>query len=737
VASVERAIAASPGVLHASVNLATEKATIVLDPDVATLPQLAEAVRRAGYGLLLPEPGALDAQERARRAEQDATRRRFLTAALFGLPVVVLGMTHGTLAVPGERYIQLTLTTIVMVVAGGGYFRRAWTALRHLRFDMNSLIAIGTGAAYLYSLVATIDPELIEAGTPGHHVMPPVYFEAAAGILILQLLGKLLETGARARTTGAIRRLARMQVRSAHVVVAGALEERDIDELGVGDVLMVREGESVPLDGVVQDGSSSVDESMLTGESRPVAKAPGDEVFAATMNGRGAFRMRVTRVGADTVLQQIVRMVEDAQGTKAPVQQFADRISAVFVPIVLGVALATFVAWMFLGPAETRLTLALVNAVAVLIIACPCAMGLATPTAVLVATGEGAERGVLIRGGAALESAGRVDTVVFDKTGTITAGRPAVTDVVPEAGIDEDELLRLCAGAESGSTHPLAGAIVAEAGRRGLAPAAATAFESIPGCGVRATIEGREVFAGRAGWLEAEGITIDSAAAHVVRIAGSGRTPVLIAIDGAVMGIVGIADPPREGAREAVSTLKAMGCRVMLLTGDRRETAEAVAREVGIDRVIAEVLPGGKADEIARLRAAGCHVAMVGDGVNDAPALATADVGIAVGTGSDVAIAASDITLVGADPRGVAAAILLSRSALRTIRQNLGWAFVYNVFGIPLAAGVLYPWTGWRLSPVVASAAMALSSISVVMNSLRLRGKKRNPRENRGGFDSR
>jgi Cu+-exporting ATPase len=354
-----------------------------------------------------------------------------------------------------------------------------------------------------------------------------------------------------------------------------------------------------------------------------------------------------------------------------------------------------------------------------------------------VATGEGAERGVLIRGGAALESAGRVDTVVFDKTGTITAGRPAVTDVVPEDGIDEGELLRLCAGVESGSTHPLAGAIVAEAGRRGLAPAAATAFESIPGSGVRATIEGRTVFAGRAGWLEAEGIAIGSAGAHVVRIAGSGRTPVLIAVDGAVMGVVGIADPPREGAREAVSTLKAMGCRVLLLTGDRRETAEAVAREVGIDRVIAEVLPGGKADEIARLRATGCHVAMVGDGVNDAPALATADVGIAVGTGSDVAIAASDITLVGADPRGVAAAILLSRSALRTIRQNLGWAFVYNVLGIPVAAGVLYPWTGWRLSPVVASAAMALSSISVVMNSLRLRGKKRNPRENRGGFGSR
>ena len=732
VASVERAIATSPGVLHASVNLATEKATIVLDPGVTTLPRLAEAVRSAGYGLLLPDPGMKDAEEHARRAEQDSTRRRFLTALVFGFPVVVLGMTHGALAVQGERWIQLALTTIVIVVAGGGYFRRAWSALRHVRFDMNSLVAIGTGAAYLYSLVATVAPKLIAAGSPGHHAMPPVYFEAAAGILILLLLGKMLETGARARTSGAIRRLARMQVRSARVVVDGAEQERDLDELRVGDILVVREGESVPLDGVVQDGSSSVDESMLTGESRPVAKTQGDEVFAATINGSGAFRMRVTRVGADTVLQQIVRMVEDAQGTKAPVQQLADRISAVFVPVVLGIALATFVAWMVLAPAETRLALALVNAVAVLIIACPCAMGLATPTAVLVATGRGAELGILIRGGAALESAGRVDTVVFDKTGTITAGRPAVTDVVAEPGIDQDELLRLAAAAESGSTHPLADAIVAEARRRGLAPAVATSFESISGSGIVATIEGRTVLAGRAGWLEDAGIATGSAAAQMVRIAEAGRTPVLVAVDGALMGIVGIADPLREGAKEAVSTLKAMGCRVLLVTGDRRETAEAVAREVGIERVIAEVLPGGKADEITRLRAAGFHVAMVGDGVNDAPALATADLGIAVGTGSDVAIAASDITLVGADPRGVASAIGLSRSALRTIRQNLGWAFVYNVLGIPLAAGLLYPFTGWLLSPVVASAAMALSSVSVVMNSLRLRGKKETPARTAG-----
>jgi Cu+-exporting ATPase len=722
VASVERAIAVTPGVERAMVNLATEKATIIFDPQVTTLDQLAAAVHRAGYGLILPEPGDRAAEERARQAERSATRSRFLVAMVFGLPVLVLGMTHGAFAIPGERWIQLALTTVVMAFAGGGYVRRAWATLRHRSADMNSLVALGTGAAYLYSLVATVNPDLVTAPGFVHHAMPPVYFEASVGILILVLLGKMLETGARARTSSALRKLARLQVRSARVVADGLERDTDIEHVRVGDVLAIREGEVVPLDGIVIDGSSNVSESMLTGESRPVPKAPGDEVFGSTVNGAGAFRMRVTRVGTDTVLQQIVRMVEEAQGSKAPVQRLADRVSAVFVPVVLLIALATFGAWLALGPPETRLTLALVNAVAVLIIACPCAMGLATPTAVLVATGRGAELGVLIKGGTALESAGRIDTVVFDKTGTMTAGRPTVTDFQTLAGIDADDLLRLSAAAESGSRHPLAEAIVAEAHRRGLRVPAATSFESIAGSGVVARVDGRSVLVGRAGWLEDAGVATAPLAQRTAKIAAHGRTPVTIAIDGALAGVVGISDPVREGAREAVAMLRAMRCEVVLLTGDRRETADAVAREVGIERVLAEILPGGKADEMMRLRAKGHRVAMVGDGVNDAPALAAADLGVAMGTGSDVAIAASDITLVGADPRKVAVALVLARRAVRTIRQNLGWAFVYNVLGIPLAAGVLYPWTGWVLSPVVASAAMALSSVSVVTNSLRLRG---------------
>jgi Cu+-exporting ATPase len=721
VASVERVLAATPGVERAVVNLATEKATIVLDPGIVSLHQLAESVRHAGYGLILPEPGVKDAEERARLVERAATRSRLVVAAIFGLPVLALGMTHGALAIPGERWIQLALTTVVMTYAGGGYFRRAASALRHGTADMNSLVALGTGAAYIYSLIATIDPSLVSPRTAEHHAMPPVYFEAAAGILVLVLLGKMLETGARARTSGAIRKLARLQVRSARVVADGVEHVRELDAIRVGDVLAVREGETVPLDGVVTDGGSSVNEAMLTGESRPVAKARGDELFGSTINGSGAFRMRVTRIGADTVLQQIVRMVEEAQGSKAPVQRLADRISAVFVPVVLVIALGTFAAWMAFGPEDSRFTLALVNAVAVLIIACPCAMGLATPTAVLVATGRGAELGALVKGGAALEAAGRIDTVVFDKTGTLTSGQTAVTDIVAAQGFDESELLRIAAAAESGSRHPLAEAIVAEARRRGLDVPTASRFEAIAGCGIVATVDGRAVLAGRAGWLENAGVATAPLAERVRGFAAQGRTPVLVAVDGVLAGLIGIADPLREGAKEAVARLKAMGCDLVLLTGDRRETAEAVAREVGIERVVAEILPGGKAEEIVRLRASGRRVAMVGDGVNDAPALASADLGVAVGTGSDVAIAASDITLVGSDPRTVAVALELSRHALRTIRQNLGWAFVYNVLGIPLAAGVLYPSTGWLLSPIVASAAMALSSVSVVTNSLRLR----------------
>jgi Cu+-exporting ATPase len=718
VAAVEQALARTPGVERALVNLATQRATVILDPRRATPEELSEAVRKAGYGLVLPEPGVADAEEHARRKERAEIRRALALSFAFGIPVLVLGMSHGALAVPGDRWIQLVLTALVLGVGGGGYYRRAWAALTHRTADMNTLVALGTGAAFLYSAAATIAPGRMAAG---HHEAPPVYFEAAAAIMMLVLLGRWLETGARARTSAAIRKLARLQVRTVRAVEDGREVEREVGSVAVGTLLSVREGESVPLDGVVVEGTSSVDESMLTGESRPVVKGPGDEVIGGTINGSGAFRMRVARVGADTVLQQIVRMVEEAQGGKAPVQRLADRVSAVFVPVVVVIAVATFVAWMILGPAETRWTMALVNAVAVLIIACPCAMGLATPTAVLVATGRGAEMGLLFKGGEALEIAGRVDVVALDKTGTLTSGRAAVTDVVAAPGFDETTVLELAAAAEAGSRHPLADAITAEARRRRLTTPRADGFEAVAGSGITARVGGRAVLAGRAGWLADAGIAVEALLPIAAEMGSRARTAVLVAVDGKPAGVLGIADPVREGAREAVDALAALGCEVVLITGDRADTAAAVARQVGISRVVAGVLPGGKAEEIGRLKASARRVAMVGDGVNDAPALAAADLGIAVGTGSDVAIAASDVTLVGSDPRMVPRALALSRRTLRVIRQNLGWAFVYNVLGIPVAAGVLYPWTGWLLSPVLASAAMGLSSVSVVTNSLRLR----------------
>ena len=720
VASVERALAAVPGVERAMVNLATERATVIVDSRQVDVADLADAVRRAGYGLIVPDAGAVDAAERARAAERRETRRRFFVALVLGVPVVVLGMGHGLWRVPGERWIELVLTTGVLIFAGGTIYRRAWSATRHGSADMNTLIALGTGAAFLYSVVATAAPRAVLPAATGMHE-PPVYFEAAAAIVILVLLGRMLETGARARTSAAVRKLARLQVKTARAIEGDREIERPIEDLRVGDTVVVGEGESVPVDGVVVAGGSTVDESLLTGESRPVTKDLGHEVFAGTVNGSGSFRLRASRVGRDTVLQQIVRMVEEAQGSKAPVQRLADRVSAVFVPIVLGLALVTFAAWMALGPAETRLATALVNAVSVLIIACPCAMGLATPTAVLVATGRGAELGLLFKGGAALEVAGGIDVVAFDKTGTLTAGRPSVTDVVPADGFDEMRLLAIAAAAESGSRHPLGEAIVAEARRRGIEPRALDRFEAVAGSGVSARIAGQQALAGRIGWLEDAGVNIGPWEEGVSKLAAAARTPVLVSLDGRVAGLLGISDPVRDGAAETIAALREMGCEVVMLTGDRQATADAVAASIGRPTVVAEILPGGKAEEILRLKASGRRVAMVGDGVNDAPALAAADLGVAVGTGSDVAIAASDVTLVGSDPRGIPASLALSRRALRTIRQNLGWAFAYNILGIPIAAGALYPWTGWLLSPVIASAAMALSSVSVVSNSLRLR----------------
>jgi Cu+-exporting ATPase len=726
VASVEKALRASPGVVSATVNLATERASFVLDPARGSLDRAVQAVRDAGFGLVLPgaDQSIEDVEATARAAETVDAKRRLAVAVLFGVPVLVIGMSHGMLALPGERWIQLALTLPVLLYAGSGYYSRALAAIRRRTADMNTLVAIGTGAAFLYSLVATAAPSLVTSDLHSSRHSPPVYYEAAAGIFLLVLVGKFLETRARSRTSAALRKLAKLQVKGARVVRDGAEIETPLDAIAVGDRIAVRPGETIPLDGEIVDGSSAVDESMLTGESLPVAKGLGDPVVGGTRNGMGAFRFRVTRVGSDTVLQQIVRMVREAQGSKAPIQRLADRVSAVFVPAVLAIAAITFAVWFLVSPPDERLTLALVNAVSVMIIACPCAMGLATPTAILVATGRGAEVGVLFKGGEALQAAAEIDTVVLDKTGTVTEGKPAVVEVAAFDGFSEDDLVRIAAGVEAVSEHPLASAVLEELARRGLGFSLPSAFEARPGKGVVATVEEGRVVLGTAELLREEGTSAESLEARradLEGLAARGRTPVLVAIDGRLAGWIGVFDPVRPGSKAAIARLRGLGLEVVLLTGDRRATGEAVAREVGIDRVVAEVLPDRKAEEIRSLQDSGRKIAMIGDGINDAPALARADVGVAIGTGTDVAIAASDVTLVRADLEAAVSAIRLARATLRNVRQNLFWAFGYNVLGIPLAAGVLYPWTGWLLSPVFASAAMALSSVSVVTNSLRLR----------------
>jgi Cu+-exporting ATPase len=551
--------------------------------------------------------------------------------------------------------------------------------------------------------------------------MAPVYFEAAAVIIALILLGRLLEARAKARTGDAIRGLMGLQARTARVVRAGRELEIPVEQVLPGDLVQVRPGEKIPVDGLLREGESAVDESMLTGESLPVTKRPGDEVFGATINRTGAFRFQATKVGKDTALQQIIRLVQDAQGSKAPIQRLADVISGIFVPVVLCLAIAAFVLWFDLAPVETRLQQALVAFVSVLIIACPCALGLATPTAVMVGTGKGAENGVLIRGGESLETAHKLTAIILDKTGTITRGQPALTDVIPVAPFDEAELLRLVAGAEGASEHPLGEAIVRGARERGLTLSPATGFSSLTGRGLEATVDGRQVLIGNRRLMTERGIDMGALETELERLAAEGKTPMLAAVDGRPAGVVAVADTMKESSPAAVAALKRLGLQVVMITGDNRHTAEAVGRQVGIDRVMAEVLPEHKAEQVRKLQAEGQVVAMVGDGINDAPALAQADVGIAIGTGTDVAMEASDITLIRGDLQGVVTAIALSKATMRTIRQNLFFAFVYNVLGIPLAAGVLYPFFGITLSPIIASAAMALSSVSVLTNSLRLK----------------
>ncbi|TMD22290.1 MAG: heavy metal translocating P-type ATPase [Chloroflexi bacterium] len=660
---------------------------------------------------------ATDDHEMAERQTEirDLTRR-VAGGAVLTAPVLFAAMAGNVIPVGilGNHWVELALITPVMIYAGWPIHRTGWLSLAHRQAEMNALITLGTSAAFAYSLVVTVAPAILPAG------LRDVYFEAVGVIITLILLGRLFEARAKAGTGEAIRKLIGLQARTARVVRNGDESDIPVEDVMAGDVLIVRPGEKIPVDGEVVEGESSVDESMVTGEPIPVTKRSGDAVIGATINGTGAFRFRATRIGRDMMLAQIIKLVQQAQGSKAPIQRLADTVSGYFVPAVIGIAIWTFVAWFLLGP-QPAFTSAMVSAVAVLIIACPCALGLATPLSVMVSTGKGAEQGILIRSAEALETAHKLDTIVLDKTGTITRGRPALTDVLALEDIDKDELLRLAASAERSSEHPLAAAVVAGARSLEIILSEPSGFESLTGRGVRAGVDGRSVLIGNPALLRDAGIDATALITEADRLSADGKTPLLVAIDGKPAGVLAVADTLKEESVAAVAGLRALGLEVVMITGDNRRTAAAIARQVGIGRVLAEVLPDRKAAEVKRLQSEGRRVAMVGDGINDAPALAQADIGLAIGTGTDVAIESSDITLISGALTGVVTAIQLSRATMRNIRQNLVWAFGYNVIGIPIAAGALYPFLGLRLSPMIAAGAMAFSSLSVVTNSNRLR----------------
>jgi Cu+-exporting ATPase len=724
VARVEKALSEVEGVAGADVNLATERATVTYNPELTSYEVMARAVDAAGYKLVATAEGeeALDRERRRRERETKLLKIKLIYSAVSAAVIMILSM--GGMHIPGLREIpQRTLFIILFILAtpvqfwpGLTFYRAAFKAARHGTTDMNTLIAVGTTAAYLYSVVATFFPSFIS----GTGLELAVYYDASATIIALILLGRFLEARAKGRTSEAIRRLMDMQARTARVLREGEELDVAIDEVRVGDIVVVRPGEKIPVDGMVEKGRSAVDESMLSGEPLPVEKVPGDEVTGATVNGTGSFRFRVTRVGNDTVLAQIIRLVEEAQGSKAPIQRLADKVASVFVPVVISIAAVTFLVWLLAGP-EPSFNFALINFVAVMVIACPCALGLATPTAIMVGTGKGAELGILIKGGEVLETAGRLNVVVFDKTGTLTWGKPVVTDVVASGSRGEDELLALAASVERGSEHPLAETLVEEAKSRGLLLGEAHDFQAFPGRGVVAILEGREVRLGNAAFMGESGPGLGDLEPQAEEMAREGKTVIYALAGGEVLGFVAVADTLKPMAPEAVAALQGLGVEVVMLSGDRRSTAEAIARQVGVDRVLAEVLPADKAAEVSRIQSEGKVVAMVGDGINDAPALAQADIGIAIGTGTDVALETSDITLISDDLRKVATAIELSKATLRTIKQNLFWAFIYNIIGIPIAAGVLYPIWGVLLNPIYAAAAMAFSSVSVISNSLRLK----------------
>ncbi len=719
---VENALKAVPGVEDASVNLATSRARVVYTPKLADWSAIRASIEDAGYEYLgIHGEEAEDPTQAIRAREISDLKRKVTTGAVLSVIIMAGTMQHlFSFLHPVPRqvmlYLLLVLTTPVVFWVGSRFLVGAFKATRQKTADMNTLVAIGALSAYIYSTLATFFPDFFTgAGIELH-----VYFDGAAMIVTLVLLGRLLEFKARGKTSDAIKKLMKLAPKTASVVRGGSEMEIPIEELVKDDVVLVRSGGRIPTDGVIVSGSSTVNESMLTGESMPVPKGAGDDVFAGTINQGGSFQFKATKVGSETTLAQIIRLVEEAQGSKAPIQKIADRVASIFSPTVVAIALVTFIIWYFAVPGHV-LSRALLNFVSVLIISCPCAMGLATPTAVMVGTGLGAENGILIKGGESLERAHHLDTVVFDKTGTITTGEPQVTDVAAADSLGEADLLRLAASVEVLSEHPLARSIIKEAEKRGIRTEAALEFEEFAGLGSRARVDGKEVLVGSRKFLEERKTDFSENGNLAAAFEKAGKTSVHVAIDGKPAGVIALADTIRPSAAPAVSMLKKMGLQVAIITGDRRETAEAIARQAGIERVLAEVLPGDKAGEVRRLQAEGRMVAMVGDGINDAPALAAADIGVAVGAGSDIAIEASDITLMSDDLKLVASAMELSSLTMRVIRQNLFWAFFYNIIGIPVAAGALYPFFGILLNPMFAAAAMACSSVSVVTNALRLR----------------